>query len=299
MRAAGYLRRRKVNVKSPYCRIARCSVKLPFELDRPIVFFDLETTGLSVVSDRIVEMAAVKVTPEGSQDERVRRFNPEMPIPPEATKVHKITDEDVADEPPFRSRAKSLAKFLGTCDLAGFNIRRYDLPLLMAEFRRAGVPFEVGDRRLVDVQIIFHREERRDLTAAAKFYLGSEHKDAHMALGDIRTTVAVLTAQLEKYEGLPRDINKLHGYCDEYAPFESEFDRWFSKAANGALVFRRGKHRGTPLDEVARITPDYLAWMIGLEDIDTEVLGAVKAAWGRHDPNQTALELPKEPEPTP
>ena len=273
-------------------------MKLPFEIDRPVVFFDLETTGLSVVRDRIVEMAAVKVSPDGSQDERERRFNPEMPIPPEATEVHKITDEDVADEEPFRSRARSLAQFLGTCDLAGFNIRRYDLPLLMAEFRRAGVPFEVGDRRIVDMQVIFHSQERRDLSAAARFYLDRDHQDAHKALGDIRTTVAVMTAQLKRYPDLPSSIHGLHHYCDEYSPFESEFDRWFSKNAADALVFRKGKHRGALLDEVARTTPDYLEWMLGLDDLDSEVRAAVKAAFGRHDPNQAVLDLPKEPEST-
>lgn len=274
-------------------------MKLPFKLEQPVVFFDLETTGLSVVHDRIVEMAAVKITPEGGQDERVRRFNPGMPIPPEATKVHEITDEDVADKPPFRSRARSLADFLGTCDLAGFNIRRYDLPMLVAEFRRAGVPFEVGNRRLVDMQVIFHTKERRDLAAAAQFYLNRGHEDAHSALGDIRTTVSVLEAQLKKYADLPRSIDKLHAYCDEFAPYESEFDRWFSKTESEALVFRKGKHRGTPLDEVARTTPDYLEWMLGLDDLDLQVREAARAALGRHDPNQTVLDLPKEPEPNP
>lgn len=274
-------------------------MKLPIELDRPVVFFDLETTGLSVVRDRIVEMAAVKITPDGGQDERHRRFNPGMPIPPEATKVHGITDEDVADESPFRSRARSLADFLGTCDLAGFNIRRYDLPMLVAEFRRAGVSFEVGDRHLVDMQVIFHSKERRDLKAAAEFYLNRGHEDAHTALADIRTTVSVMDAQLNKYGDLPRDMRNLHAYCDEFAPYESEFDRWFSKAASGALVFRRGKHRGAPLDDVARTTPDYLDWMISLDDMDSQVRDAARAALGRHDPNQTALDLPKEPEPKP
>lgn len=271
---------------------------LPFQPDRPVVFFDLETTGLSVARDRIVEMAAVKINPDGGQEERVRRFNPEMPIPPEATKVHKITDEDVADLKPFRARARSLASFLGDCDLAGFNIRRYDLRLLMAEFRRAGVPFEVGDRRIVDMQVIFHREEPRDLTGAARFYLDRDHEDAHSALGDIRTTVAVMTAQMKRYPDLPRSIHGLHHYCDEHTPFESEFDRWFSKSDSEALIFRRGKHRGTLLDEVARTTPDYLEWMMGLDDLDSEVRAAIRAALGRHDPNQTVLDLPRKPEST-
>ena len=276
---------------------------LPFELDRPIVFFDLETTGRSAASDRIVELAAIKIGPDSDRDERVRRFNPEMPIPAEATEIHGIVDEDVKDEPPFRSRARSLAEFLGTCDLGGFNIRRYDLPMLMAEFRRAGVPFEVGDRRLVDMQVIYHQQEPRHLTAAVKFYLNRDHNEAHRALDDASATLDVMIAQLERYADLPRSIKGLHDHCNEYAPFESEFDRWFSKtpasgtSEGGALVFRRGKHRGTPLDEVARDQPDYLEWMLGLEDLDAQVRDAARDAMGRHDPNQTVLALPKRSEP--
>ena len=271
-------------------------MKFPLHLDRPLVFFDLETTGTSPVRDRIVEMAAVKMKPDGGRDERLRRFHPGIPIPEEATRVHGISDEDVADKPPFASRAKSLAEYLGTCDLAGFNIRRFDLPLLLAEFRRAAVPFEVGDRRLVDVQAVFHREEPRDLAAAARFYLGREPVKAHSAKDDVRTSIDVMAAQLERYADLPRDVQELHAYCDEFAPFESEFARWFSKKATGALVFRRGKHRGVPLDEVAQTTPDYLEWMLGADDMDSEVRDAARAALARYDPNQTTLELPRRQE---
>ncbi len=269
-------------------------MSLPFDLDRPLVFFDLETTGTNRVRDRIVEMAAVKVHPDGSRDERVRRFHPGIPIPEDATSVHGISDEDVANEPPFASRAKSLAEFLGTCDLAGFNIRRFDLPMLLAEFRRAAVLFEVGDRRLVDVQTVFHREEPRDLTAAAKFYLGRAPERAHSGEGDVRTTIAVMAAQLEKYDDLPRTVQGLHAYCDEFAPFESEFARWFSKTPAGVLVFRRGKHRGAPLDEVAQTAPDYLEWMLRADDMDSDVRDAATAALARFDPSQTRLALPQQ-----
>ena len=272
-------------------------MNLPLRLDRPLVFFDLETTGTSAARDRIVEMAAVKIDDAGNRDVRVRRFNPGVPIPAEATDVHGIADADVAGEPPFASRARALAGYLGTCDLAGFNIRRYDLPMLMAEFRRAGVAFEVGDRRLLDMQIIFHRKEPRDLAAAARFYLGREPERAHSAEDDVRTTIAVMAAQLEKYADLPGSVQGLHAYCDEFAPFESEFARWFSKSpATGSLVFRRGKHRGTPLDEVAQTAPDYLEWMLRADDMDSEVRDAAMAALARHDPDQTTLALPKRPE---
>jgi DNA polymerase-3 subunit epsilon len=182
---------------------------LPFPLERPIVFLDLETTGLRIGTDRIIELALIRFSPNGDVLERVRRFNPEMPIPKEATAVHGITDADVAGEPPFTARARSLFELLDPCDLAGFNLRRYDLPMLLSEFRRAGITFETSGRKLVDVQVIFHREEPRDLGAAVKFYLGRELEDAHSALADIRATAAVLTAQFDRYPNLPRDIDGL------------------------------------------------------------------------------------------
>lgn len=254
-------------------------MKLPFELDRPLAFLDLETTGLSTVADRIIEMAVIRVSPNGDVLERVRRFNPGMPIPREATEVHGITDADVADEPPFAARARSLSQLLAPCDLAGFNIRRFDLPMLLAEFKRARVPFSIQGRRVLDAQTIFHREEPRDLSAAARFYLGREHKEAHTALGDIRTTAAVLSSQLERYPHVPRTPDGLNAYCDEAAPLRTELDRWFSDH-EGELVFQRGKHRGVPLRQVAITTPDYLRWMLGADDMDEEVLEVVRAALG-------------------
>lgn len=252
-------------------------MELPVPLERPLAFFDLETTGLSIQEDRIVEMALIKVLPSGDVLERVRRFNPGIPIPPEATAVHGITDEDVADEEPFQRRARSLARLLDDSDLAGFNIRRFDVPFLLAEFRRVGVPFDVRGRRLIDMQTIFHREEPRDLSAAARFYLDREHAEAHTALGDIRTSAAVLSAQLERYGHLPRDLDGLHGYCDEHAPFRTALDRWFEETEAG-LLFRRGKHKGRLLEDVARHESDYLGWMLGADDMDEEVLEVVRGA---------------------
>jgi DNA polymerase-3 subunit epsilon len=249
----------------------------PVPLTRPLAFFDLETTGLAVGKDRIVELALVRLSPGGDVFERVRRFNPGIPIPAEATAVHGITDEEVADEPSFASVARSLAELLDPCDLAGFNVRRFDLPMLLAEFRRAGVDFQVGDRKVVDVQMIYHREEPRDLSAAARFYLGRELEDAHSALADIRATAAVLGAQMERYTHLPRDLEGLDRYCDEIRPFETEVDRWFGRSDEG-LLFRRGKHEGRRLAEVAGTSPDYLRWMLGLDDLDPEVREVVQGA---------------------
>ena len=260
-------------------------MKLPLDLDRPVVFFDLETTGLSLSRDRIVELAVLRVSPQGDVFERVRRYNPEIPIPPEATNVHGITDDVVAEEHPFRRTAKSLAELLDPCDLAGFNIRDPFRPAHPAGrvSPRAGVTFDVKGRRLIDMKVIFHREEPRDLSAAARFYLGRDHQDAHTALGDIRTTAAVLTAQLDRYGHLPRDIAGLHAYCDEWRLFVTEFDRWFSEKV-GELVFNRGKHKGVSLAEVARSAPDYLEWMTRADDMPDEVLEVVRTALGARAP---------------
>jgi len=250
---------------------------LPIELDRPLVFFDLETTGLSTQDDRIIEMAILRVSPQGDVMEKVRRFNPGIPIAPEASAVHGISDEDLANEAPFSARAKSLFDLIDPCDLGGFNIRRFDLPMLVAEFKRAGFDFDHRTRRVIDMQGIFHREERRDLSAAARFYLDREHQEAHTALGDIRTTAAVLAAQLERYPHLPRDMDALHGYCDEILPIRSALEEWFKKEGEG-LSFRRGKHKGRPLSEVAAQEADYLEWMLGADDMDSEVLEVVGEA---------------------
>ncbi len=262
-------------------------------LERPLAFIDLETTGLSTVDDRIVELALVRVKPNGSVSERVRRFNPEIPIPPEASAVHGITDEDVKDEAPFRLRARSLAKLLDPCDLAGFNMRRFDLPMLVTEFRRAGIEFDPLGRRLIDVQQIFHREEPRDLSAATRFYLGRELEQAHSALADVQASMAILASQLVRYPGLPTTVEGLHRYCDEVGPFQTEIDRWFQASDEGALVFRRGKHKGTALAAVALMEPDYLHWMIGAEEMPIEVIRVVQEALDAPpDPSQADLPFP-------
>jgi DNA polymerase-3 subunit epsilon len=151
--------------------------------------------------------------------------------------------------------------------------------MLVHEFNRCEVEFSMEGRRVVDMQNIFHREERRDLSAAARFYLGREHEEAHTALGDIRTSAAVLGGQLERYPHIPRDLDGLHAYCEEYAPSRTEVDRWFSPEDEGR-VFRRGKHKGLPLADVARDAPDYLQWMMGANDMDEEVIAIVRLALG-------------------
>lgn len=258
---------------------ATMDLTLPISLTRPIAFLDLETTGLNRSEDRIVELALLILYPDGRAVDRVRRFNPGIPIPPEASAVHGIGDADVADEYPFRSRARSLAGLLDGCDLAGFNIRGFDLHILLEEFRRAEIPFDVKDRRLIDAQLIFHREEPRDLTAAARFYLDEDHDDgAHTAQGDVRMTARVLAAQLARYSDLPGDMDGLHAYCEKIRPFLTEFQKWFSGNDLESYVFGRGKHRGTRLVEVAATAPDYLDWMLRADDMPGEVRDVVREA---------------------
>lgn len=271
---------------------------LPIQLNRPIAFLDIESTGLNRARDRIVELALLILQPDGRVDERVRRFNPGIPIPPEATAVHRISDADVADEEPFRRRARSLAALLEDCDLAGFNIRAFDLPMLLEEFRRAEVPFDMRDRGLIDVQMIFHRQEPRDLAAAARFYLEKDHDDeAHTARGDVRVTARVLAEQLSRYPDLPASMGGLHAYCDEMRPFETALQRWFSGEDPASYVFRRGKHKGQRLAEVAYASPDYLDWMSRLDDLPGEVLEAVRQALERFSDRAPSGEGADPPEP--
>lgn len=254
--------------------------ELPIALDRPLVFMDLETTGLNIQTDRIVEVAIIRVSPGGDVLERERRFNPGIPIPPEATAVHGIRDEDVANEPAFRQAATSLADLLEPCDLAGFNIRSFDLPLLQAEFKRAGVAFDPKSRRVIDMKAIFHREEPRDLSAAARFYLAQEHSEAHSAMGDTRVAADVLWAQLERYD-LPQDLEGLHAYCDEVMPLETGLHQLF-RATEQGLVFRKWKHRGELLSRIAENVPDYLRWLLReRDDLADEARKAIQDALDR------------------
>lgn len=171
-------------------------------LTRPIAFFDLETTGVNVASDRIVEISILKISPDGTKEIKTKRINPGMPIPPSSSEIHGIYDADVANEPTFKAIAKSLADFLKNCDLAGYNSNKFDIPVLAEEFLRAEIDFDVSNRRFVDVQNIFHQMEQRTLKAAYKFYCGKEIINAHSAQADIEATFEVFLAQLEKYKGV-------------------------------------------------------------------------------------------------
>ena len=182
---------------------------MELKLTKPVIFFDLETTGTNITHDRIVEISLIKIMPNGEEFERTRRINPEMPIPAEATAVHHITDADVADAPKFGQIAKDLAKIFEGCDIAGFNSNKFDVPMLAEEFLRAGVKFHFTKPRYIDVQNIFHRKEQRTLVAAYRFYCGKELDDAHSANADTRATYEVLKAQLDRYDDLQNDVDYL------------------------------------------------------------------------------------------
>jgi DNA polymerase-3 subunit epsilon len=230
-------------------------------LERPLVVFDTETTGTNSRSDRIVEIACVKVYPDGRREDWERRLNPGIPIPAGSTAIHGITDADVASAPRFRDVAAELAAYLEGCDLAGYNIAGFDLPVLRAEFLRAGVAFEVTDRRLVDAQRIFFAREPRHLAAAARFYCQSEHDGAHGARADAEMTLRVLVGQLERYAELPRSVAELHDqFCagiDQDIDPEGRF-----RLVNGEPTVNFGKNRGRLLKDISREEPGFLRWIL-------------------------------------
>jgi len=231
------------------------------DLERPLVFLDTETTGTNSRSDRIIEIACVKVHPDGRREDWVRRFQPGIPIPAVSTAIHGISDADVASAPRFREAARELAAFLDGCDLAGYNIAGFDLPVLRTEFLRAGVPFEVSERRLVDAQRIFFSREPRHLAAAARFYCQSEHEGAHGALADAEMTLRVFAGQLVRYTELPRTVGELHDqFCagiDQDLDPEGRF-----RLVNGQATVNFGKNRGRLLKDISREEPGFLRWII-------------------------------------
>jgi DNA polymerase III subunit epsilon len=244
-------------------------------LERPLAVIDLESTGTDPKTDRILEVSVLKLVPDGEPVHRTRRVNPGVPIPPAATAVHGITDDDVADMPTFRGIAPGLTKFLDGCDLAGFNLLNFDLRMLGAEYNRAGLVFSVAGRKVVDACRIFHRREPRDLTAAYKFYCGLDHDGAHGAAADVLATLAVLDAQVGRYDDLPRTIDGLHGECND--PNALDMSGMFGTSEDGAIVFLKGKYKGRSLDDVARNKPDYLEWMLR-EDYFDDTRTIVSAA---------------------
>lgn len=233
---------------------------MKLQLQRPIVFFDLETTGTNITADRIVEISIIKVCPDGSRVEKTRRINPEMHIPEAATAIHRITDEDVAGEPTFTQLANSLARFITGCDIAGFNSTRFDVPLLDEEFRRAGIDFDFTGVRFIDVQNIYHKKEPRTLAAAYRFYCNDELDNAHQANADTKATLDVLMAQLERYPDLATDVDGLSKFSamNDAVDFMGRLVR----DSRGREIINFGKHKGKVAEVVLAEEPSYYKWLM-------------------------------------
>jgi len=247
------------------------------------VVFDLETTGTDPAIDRIVEISALRLDPEGDRELRTRRLNPERTIPPGATAVHGITDDDVRDAPTFRQVSRSLLTWIEGADLAGFNIVRFDVPLLDREFRDCGLDLELSSRRILDAMVVFHRREPRDLSAAVRFYLGREHESAHSAEADVEATAEVLDAQLARYADLPRSVADLDAWIRAGRPNAVDASGKFVWR-EGEAVFAFGKHQGVALRQVAVSAPDYLAWVMDSdfpEDAKLIVAAALRGEFPR------------------
>lgn len=233
---------------------------MKLNIKNPIVFFDLETTGTNINSDRIVEICYLKVSTNGNEESKVLRINPEMHIPEASTAIHHIADEDVVDCPTFKEVAKNVAKDFTGCDIAGFNSNRFDIPVLAEEFLRAGVDIDMARHKFVDVQVIFHKKEQRTLSAAYKFYCDKNLDDAHSAEGDTRATYEVLKAQLDRYSDLENNID----FLADYSSFNNnvDFAGRMIYDEKGIEIFNFGKYKGRSVADVLQKDPGYYSWIL-------------------------------------
>ncbi|MDT7833373.1 exonuclease domain-containing protein [Flavobacteriaceae bacterium S356] len=232
---------------------------MELKLTKPIVFFDLETTGINIANDRIVEISILKIFPNGTQESKTWLVNPEIEIPADATAVHGITNEKVVTEPTFKEIADVVNTMIADADLAGFNSNRFDIPLLAEEFLRVGIDFDMNNRKAIDVQVIFHKKEQRTLSAGYKFYCGKDLDDAHSAEADTKATYEILKAQLDKYEDIENSVDALsefstHGKRGDFAGFILFNDQ-------DQEIFSFGKYKGRTVEEVLKENPGYNAWI--------------------------------------
>lgn len=232
---------------------------MKLQLTRPLAFIDLETTGVNIGADKIVEIAIVKILPDGTKQVKRKLINPQMPIPKQSSDVHGITDEMVKDAPVFKQVANEVKQFLDNCDLGGYNSNRFDVPMLVEEFLRAGMEFNVDGRKMVDVQKVFHLMEQRTLGAAYKFYCNKILEGAHSAEVDATATWEILEAQLERYENIGTTVETICKFTgeDDFVDFARRFIK-----VNGIEVFNFGKHKGKAVVEVLRMEPQYYDWMM-------------------------------------
>jgi len=229
------------------------------KLDRPIAFIDLETTGTNLATDRIVELAIVRVAPDGTKQVKRRLINPLIPIPAEVSEIHGITDEMVKNAPSFKQVANEVKQFIEHCDLGGYNSNRFDIPLLVEEFLRSGLDFGIDGKKLLDVQRVFHLMEQRTLGAAYKFYCNKVLEGAHGAEVDASATYEILCAQIERYPQIGATVDSICKFCGEEDLVD--FARRFTKI-NGVEVFNFGKHKGRPVEDVLKSEPQYYDWMM-------------------------------------
>lgn len=232
---------------------------MALQLTRPLVFIDLETTGINLATDRVIEIAIVKIYPDKTRQVKHKIVNPQMPIPQSASDIHGITDDKVKDAPTFKEVANELKQFIDNADLSGYNSNRFDIPLLMEEFLRAGITLDMTNRRMLDVQQIFHMMEKRTLGAAYKFYCEKELTDAHSAEADASATWEILEAQLTRYEHLGETLDTILQFTGEekYVDFARRF-----VMDNDVEVFNFGKHKGRAVTDVLKAEPQYYDWMM-------------------------------------
>jgi DNA polymerase-3 subunit epsilon len=228
-------------------------------LTKPIVFFDLETTGVNIAADRIVEISILKVFPNGNKESKTWLVNPEMEIPKESSEIHGITNEKVVTEPTFKELASKVSEMIAGCDLAGFNSNRFDIPLLAEELMRAGIDFDMNDRKAIDVQVIFHKKEQRTLSAGYQFYCGKELEGAHGAEADTNATYEILLAQLDKYEDIGKDVDALSEYSTHGK--RADFAGFILMNDEDQEIFSFGKYKGRTVEEVFKENPGYNNWI--------------------------------------
>ncbi|MDR3250321.1 MAG: 3'-5' exonuclease [Tannerella sp.] len=256
---------------------------MQLNLTNPLVFFDLETTGINIAKDRIVEISLLKIMPDGTEDSKTRRINPQMHIPEQATAIHGITDDDVKDCPTFKMISKSLVQCIEGCDLAGFNSNKFDIPMLAEEFMRADLDIDLNNRRLIDVQTIFHKMEQRTLIAAYKFYCGKDLENAHQAESDTRATYEVLKAQLDRYPELVNDINELSKLS--FSTNNVDFAGRIVYNEKGEEVVNFGRYKGELVKTVLKNDGSYYTWIIqgdfplNTKQKFTEIYKRVKNEW--------------------
>ncbi|MBS1531984.1 MAG: DNA polymerase III subunit epsilon [Bacteroidetes bacterium] len=282
---------------------------MKLNLKRPLAFFDIESTGTNVGSDRIVELSVIKLNPDQTEEVKTWRINPGMPIPLESSLVHGIYDEHVKDEPAFEKLAASVAEFIGDADLAGYNSNKFDIPMLMEEFLRANVQFDLENRFFVDVQNIFHQMEQRTLKAAYLFYCKKQIENAHSAEADTRATMEVLLAQIERYEGadwedkagkvskpVVNDVEALHKFTNLSRPLDFAGRMVYNE--KGEEVFNFGKHKGKKVEEVFNMEPSYYSWMMQ-GDFPLYTKRKLEEIYTRWNAKRTAERMAKPAQPRP